>query len=153
MMEINTMGKKEKEISRGHHIICACHSPYHILHFVAADDEEFYKMNEVGWFEVQLPDMGFWFRLWRGIKYIFGYKSNYGYWDCTVLTIEEAMKLKKYLDEIVLDYNLKIKEKMFFLCGVCGGKGYAISSKDFSDPENVTANNQFFSHDDEDCVE
>jgi hypothetical protein len=78
-----------------HYVICQCMSPEHVLHFTHDIDE-----NEV-YVEVYLSHhTGVLARVVTAVKYIFGYKSKYGHFDCTILSQEELKKLQAYLDRI-----------------------------------------------------
>lgn len=44
---------------------------------------------------------GFFQRVWYGIKYMFGYQSKYGAFDCTILDKEEAQKLIDFLTKSI----------------------------------------------------
>jgi hypothetical protein len=41
----------------------------------------------------------FFIRLWVGIRYIFGYTSNFGEWDEFLFSPESEKELRKYLDD------------------------------------------------------
>lgn len=78
-----------------HHIICQCHSTDHLVQFSADDPDE---EDSVCYISVQLHPTHRWYeRVWRALKYIFGYKCRYGHWDCTSLSQEEAQKLFVFL--------------------------------------------------------
>ena len=75
-------------------IICECHSVEHQLIF--RYDKEY---NDV-YISVHLYDYhtgikGFFIRLWRGIKYAFGYKCKYGAWDEIIVEKEKFKKIIK----------------------------------------------------------
>jgi len=82
---------------------CSCHSLNHLIVFHY--DPEY---NEL-YLELQLIHYRNIFqRIWVAVKYIFGYKSDYGHWDCFTLSSdneskEEAKKiinvLNKYINE------------------------------------------------------
>ena len=77
----------EKEL-----VICSCNSTDHQLLFLGWEDKEL--GNEV-YVHVHLPTQSFWKRLKCGIKYIFGYKSQYGDFDEIVLNKEHAGQLTR----------------------------------------------------------
>jgi hypothetical protein len=59
-------------ISEPHFFECDCYSEEHTLKFnYSPEDREVYCT-------IFLDNPCFWKRIWRGIKYIFGYKSRYG---------------------------------------------------------------------------
>lgn len=68
-------------------LICECHSDEHqiLIHY---DDED----REV-YLHVHLIKRNFWYRLWYGIKYVFGYKSRYGAWDSFIFRKQDGYKL------------------------------------------------------------
>lgn len=82
-----------------HHVVCECHSPDHIIQFSHMDDMD---GNEICWVQVQLHQYrSFWTRLVVAIKYLFGYKSRYGHWDCTSIDIERGTMLRDYLTRAI----------------------------------------------------
>lgn len=85
------MMKNDNEIL----LLCECTSAEHQL-IVRWDNED----NEV-YVNVHLATyMGFWERLWSGLKYAFGHKSRYGAFDEVVLRKEDADKLQKVVDHL-----------------------------------------------------
>jgi len=61
---------------------CACFSPEHTIRFVIDNDLEDPSL----YLEVQLIQYrNFFQRIWVAIKYIFGYRSSCGHWDCWML--------------------------------------------------------------------
>jgi len=86
--------KKGMEMFKTHHVICSCLTADHDIRFMKDTSD-----GEV-WIEVQLnPYKTFVQRIVAGVKYIFGYNSRFGHWDCTVLTPKETDKLLKFLKE------------------------------------------------------
>lgn len=76
-----------------HFIVCSCSSSEHTLRYIydRAEDELYT--------EVQLVNhKSFLQRLKVAIKYLFGYTSRYGVWDCTLISKHEANKLKHFLN-------------------------------------------------------
>jgi hypothetical protein len=58
------------------------------------------KDEEDVWIEVQLNHTkNFFQRVVAAVKYIFGYESRFGHWDCTILSEEEQNKLMKFLND------------------------------------------------------
>ena len=83
-------------------LLCDCSSAEHQL-IVRWDNDD----NEVC-VSVHLANyMGFWKRLWHGLKYAFGYKSRYGAFDEVILRKEDADNLQKVVDHL----KPKAKEK------------------------------------------
>ncbi len=86
--------------------ICDCYSTEHqvILHYLIEEEENedptdpaFMTRHELH-FEIHLGTYkSFWKRLWYGLKYAFGYKSEFGDWDNFMFRGEDADKLIEYL--------------------------------------------------------
>ena len=76
------------------HYDCVCHSSDHTLRtvFVESDDDKAFYL------EMQLcPYLPWYKRLWIGVRYIFGIKSDCGHWDTFEFNKESALKLKSEL--------------------------------------------------------
>lgn len=69
---------------------CACGSDEHTLRFtLSLDDDEPELYTHVylrNW-------QGFWKRCWIALKYVCGYTSKYGHWDCFIMRPEDAARL------------------------------------------------------------
>jgi len=80
------------------HLDCDCGSPEHILRLMYDEDErELYT-------EVQLRQYRNIFkRVWVALKYVCGYTSRYGVWDCTCLSWEGIEKLNAFLNKAVAE--------------------------------------------------
>lgn len=75
------------------YIECSCHSSEHLLQFAKFEDEpEVYVI-------VFLSNYNFFERLWKGIKYIFGYKCRYGHFGETILNKEAQKQIVQFLTE------------------------------------------------------
>lgn len=73
------------------YIECYCDSEHHLLRFTWDEDPD--------WSEIYLDVhlnyyYGFFKRLWYGIKYIFGFKSSYGQFDCAGLRHKQVNQLR-----------------------------------------------------------
>ncbi len=75
-------------------IICDCHSLDHQVRFWW-DDED----NELYCEPHLYTHHGFFWKLWRGLKFAFGYRSRYGDWDEILFSTEDTKKLKEFLEE------------------------------------------------------
>lgn len=74
---------------------CACHTKDHTVFFdYDESDGELYLT-------IHLVDLGggFWQRLWRGLKYAFGYKSRFGDWDELIIRQEDCPKIRALLEK------------------------------------------------------
>lgn len=79
------------------YIECDCHSDEHILRFIMDKDDEYPCI----YLHTFLSDQYWYHRVRDGIKYIFGYKCKYGHFSETVISEEEATKLKNLLEEFL----------------------------------------------------
>lgn len=79
---------------------CSCHSDEHVITFrYFEDDIEGHKTKEL-YLSVFLNQYRNIFkRIWVAIKYIFGYKSKYGHWDCWSLSDEDCNRLKTLIEK------------------------------------------------------
>jgi hypothetical protein len=89
----NNSKNTSKEMSLEKHVVlCDCHSPEH--QFIIIKDT---KDNDV-WLEIHLcPTPGFFWRLWIGLKYAFGYRSRYGDFDSILISLEDQAKIVQLL--------------------------------------------------------
>jgi len=72
---------------------CDCHSDEHTIKFVYDEENnEFYLSVYLNQYRNLLQ------RIWVAIKYVFGYKSRYGDWDCWTLQEQDVVRLKKVLN-------------------------------------------------------
>ena len=53
--------------------------------------------------------MNWYQRIIVAVKYIFGHKSKYGAFDCTLLNLREQIKLRDYLDTAIKDFTVDEK--------------------------------------------
>ena len=75
---------------------CACFSSNHTIRFVIDDDKE----DPALYLEVQLIQYrNFFKRIWTAIRYIFGYRSAYGHWDCWSLDERDTEGLINLLQQ------------------------------------------------------
>ena len=75
--------------------LCACSSSEH--QFIVRWDNEYEQV----YISIHLANyLGFWKRLLRGIKYIFGYKCKYGDFDEIILREKDADKLQTIVDHL-----------------------------------------------------
>lgn len=74
------------------HLICKCHSPEHQLLIWYDSEDNDYVIT------IHLVNDGFFKRLCKGIKYIFGYKCQYGHFDEFLLKDEDRKKLVDFLN-------------------------------------------------------
>ena len=74
---------------------CACHSTEHTLRFMW-DDEDNSIYTEV--FLNQYHN--FFQRLWTAVKYVFGYKCQYGHFDCFIMQPKDTARLRQMLDKL-----------------------------------------------------
>jgi len=75
-------------------MICKCHSLEHQVVFWY--DEEW---NELYCEPHLTTNESFFKRLWRGLRYAFGYKSQYGDWDSVTFKNEDLILLRDHLNK------------------------------------------------------
>lgn len=74
-------------------ISCSCHSPEHTMTYhLNPEDKEVYTSVYLHQYRPIYK------RIWIAIKYIFGYKSKYGHWDCFSADKEKILELKAFFD-------------------------------------------------------
>lgn len=85
--------KDDKDI-----IICECNSTDHQIILLYSDDEVDGQKYPMCFAHVHLNKRPFWYRVKYGLKYIFGYKCNYGAFDEFMFNPDDADKLQKLVD-------------------------------------------------------
>jgi hypothetical protein len=71
--------------------------------------------DELCWIEVQLHQWRpWWKRVWVALRYVLGYESRYGHWDCTTIDITEGKKLVNFLNAAITE-----KEQGGSQCKAC----------------------------------
>jgi hypothetical protein len=91
----------EKEI-----IICECNSTNHQYIFLYSEYEDRNgKVDKEVYIHTHLNSYPFWSRIKIGIRYIFGYKSNYGDFDEFIINPDDVYKFEK-----VVEFLKKCKE-------------------------------------------
>lgn len=69
------------------YIDCDCHSSDHTLRYMIDDEGQLYT-------EVQLcRTKNFFQRVIAATKYVFGYNSRYGHWDCFMMDPRDKQRL------------------------------------------------------------
>ena len=85
--------------------ICRCFSPEHMIYITYDED-----YNDLYLHYHMDRNIGFWNRLKYGIKYIFGYDSKYGQWDCMMIKTEDKERLINIIQKLKPDENTKKDE-------------------------------------------
>ncbi len=75
---------------------CACFSDEHTLKFKYDPDE-----NELFTSVYLNQYRNIWKRFWVALKYLCGYRSKYGHWDCFILRPEDALRLRNLADRVI----------------------------------------------------
>jgi hypothetical protein len=89
-------------------LICECYSPEHQMVISYGDDELIDgTIIHMVYIHTHLVKKSFWSRLKYGLKYIFGYKSQYGAWDEFILNPNDAEKLQDIVDYLKEKKNEK----------------------------------------------
>lgn len=75
---------------------CACFSDEHTLKFSYDPDEnELYTSVYLNQYR------SIWRRIWVAIRYVCGYRTKYGHWDCFILRPEDAARLRSLVDRVI----------------------------------------------------
>lgn len=78
-----------------HYFECQCYSIDHTFR-IDYDSE-----TQECYINIQLTRYGNIFqRVWRAIRYIFGFTAKYGHWDVTLIRPEDKQKLIQILEQI-----------------------------------------------------
>jgi hypothetical protein len=105
--------------------LCNCMSPEHQMIFSLYDwgagvQERFLEddpaENITCTLSIYLQDKSFWRRVWTAIRYVFGYRSKYGNWDCISIDYETAGRMIKGMEqyqELVRKYTKLYEAKKF----------------------------------------
>ena len=88
---------------------CMCDSEEHVLRitYFMNDDNSLDEFEEI-YITTFLGYQGFWRRLWGGLKYIFGYNSKYGHFECTTLKVSDAIRFRDLLNRFLESKNRPI---------------------------------------------
>jgi len=79
-----------------HFFECSCSSDEHTIRFTIDDEDgEIYTSVFLNQYRT------WWETVWVGIKYIFGYKCQYGHWDCWIMDPNDAVRLRDMCDEFI----------------------------------------------------
>lgn len=80
---------------KNHFVVCACNSSEHTIRFMYdSEEKELYT-------EVYLNQHNNFFkRLKIAVKYLFGYTSKYGHFDCTMFSPDEVIKLRAFMNSV-----------------------------------------------------
>lgn len=104
---------------RHEHFECICDTEEHSMRVTYFVDEWNGIDEDEVYISLYMVDNGFWYRLWHGIKYIFGHKSRYGDYQCITIRREDAERLRdlmnRYIEsgliEVSKERSVKIVEK------------------------------------------
>lgn len=77
---------------------CLCKSPDHMYIIKFDDGNKEYGWDKEVYIEPHLSTGNFWFRLKKGLKYIFGFKCRYGDFDEIVIDKTNYQPLKKIVE-------------------------------------------------------
>lgn len=75
---------------------CACYSEEHVLRFAVDEEEgEIYACQFMRQWHNPFK------RIWIALKYVFGYKSQYGHFDCWLMLPEDADRMIAMCERII----------------------------------------------------
>ena len=78
-------------------LVCSCGDASHQVIFTAYSFED--EQGEVT-LQTHLKTLPFWERLGNAFKYLFGFKSRYGDFDCLILDKDSVPVLKKVINRL-----------------------------------------------------
>lgn len=83
------------KITKNQFFVCQCTSDEHTLRFDF--DPEYHEIST----SVYLKHFEAWYkRIWIAIKYIFGYKSRFGAFDCFMFDPNDADRMIEFMQKI-----------------------------------------------------
>jgi hypothetical protein len=87
------------------HIICGCSSSEHTLRFIydKEDPDMIYTEVYLNQHNSILK------RIWIAFKYVLGYTSKYGHFDCTLMDKNTAKKLHFFLKDFIKNGSTQIR--------------------------------------------
>ena len=76
-------------------LLCSCRSEEHqiLIHHYPEEQEVIFS------YHLNSSD-GFWSRLRKGLRYIFGYKCRYGHWDEIILTPQHIPQFQRIIESL-----------------------------------------------------
>lgn len=92
------------------YLTCDCSSDEHTMRFTFAAGETSQDSSEVYTSVFLNQYRSVWRRIWVAVRYVMGYKSKYGHWDCFSFNVEEAIRLRKLLQEFENDVEAASKK-------------------------------------------
>ena len=104
------VGLKTQDTGMRHeHFECICDTEEHSMRVTYFVDEWNGIDEDEVYISLYLVDRGFLYRLWHGIKYIFGHKSRYGDFQCITIKREDAERLRdlmnRYIESGLIEVN------------------------------------------------
>lgn len=117
--------ESKREYFTTEHFECQCSSDEHTLKFTLDETSGDFEDLEI-WTAVFLNQYRpWWKRVWVGLKYIFGYNSRYGHWDCFIMRGKDVNRLMTMLQKYKeIEAKLEAKEAAKqALERVCNGGG------------------------------
>ena len=75
---------------------CACYSDEHTLKF--SYDPEYNELYTSVYLNQYCNVLR---RIWVALKYVLGYRSRYGHWDCFIMRAEDGERLKALAEKLI----------------------------------------------------
>lgn len=82
---------------------CRCYSPDHTVRFVFDDDPEYPELYAY----VLLSQESLFKRIWKALKYVFGFSCRYGHFDEFILRREDCDRLISLLERFSESFDRK----------------------------------------------
>lgn len=80
---------------------CACYSPEHTIHLCRYNEDKFDE--SVIYVHIHLKKERLLRRILYAIKYVFGYKCEYGCFDEFIVNPESALRMRDFLNRFLKD--------------------------------------------------
>ena len=81
---------------------CHCFAEEHTIKF--SYEEEYNELYLSVFLNQYRP---WWHRIWVATKYVFGYKCRYGHWDTWSLNVDDADRLRDFVDRVIEKDQIK----------------------------------------------
>lgn len=89
---------------------CICDSEEHMVRVNYFVDKDWpHGIEDEIYISVGLSSGGFWWRLYRAVKYLFGYECIYGQRDCWTLQRPDAERFKALLERYINSGYTKVE--------------------------------------------
>jgi hypothetical protein len=94
------------------YVECDCGHNDHTMKFTFTEGDN-YDVGSV-YMAVQMGHGHIWYeRIWLAIKYIFGYQSRFGHWDCVSLDYIRLRRIREFVDAALKEMEKDSRAKAY----------------------------------------